>query len=119
MPDGSPDAEAPLPEVVRRYLSAHDNGDDEPAMATFRPDARVRDDGQEHVGAQEIRHWLTEASKRFAYTRTLVSTMAVNPNAWVVVNRLEGDFPGGVVDLHYRFMLEDNLIAELVIAPYR
>jgi hypothetical protein len=30
-------AEVPLPEVVRRYLSAHDNGDIDVAGATFKP----------------------------------------------------------------------------------
>jgi len=34
-----------------------------------------------------------------------------------VVNHLEGDFPGGVVDLRYQFALKGDLIAELVIAP--
>jgi len=29
----------------------------------------------------------------------------------------EGDFPGGVVDLRYRFVLDRGLIAELEIAP--
>jgi hypothetical protein len=34
-----------------------------------------------------------------------------------VVHHLEGDFPGGVVDLHFRFTLRDALIARLVIEP--
>jgi hypothetical protein len=43
-----------------------------------------------------------------------------------VRNRLEGDFPGGVVDLRYRFTLVDlryrftlvdGLIADLAIVP--
>jgi hypothetical protein len=33
------------------------------------------------------------------------------------VNHLEGNFPGGVVDLRYRFVVVDDLISELVIAP--
>src|SRR5207302_10058719 len=90
-------AEVPLPEVVRVYLSAHDNGDADVAVATFKPDGRVRDDGHDFVGSSEIRTWLTEASKRFVYTGTLVSTMSLNPSVWVVVNRIEDNFPGGVV----------------------
>jgi hypothetical protein len=35
----------------------------------------------------------------------------------VAVNHLEGDFPGGVADLAYRFTMDCDLIAELVIAP--
>ena len=36
---------------------------------------------------------------------------------WVATNRLEGDFPGGVVDLAYRFTLRGDRIAGLHIAP--
>ena len=36
---------------------------------------------------------------------------------WVVRQRLEGDFPGGVVELDYRFVLSGGLISELVISP--
>ncbi|WP_308212834.1 hypothetical protein [Mycolicibacterium arenosum] len=34
--------------------------------------------------------------------------------AWLTVDvlqRLEGDFPGGVADLHYRFAVDDELIS--------
>jgi hypothetical protein len=33
-----------------------------------------------------------------------------------VTNRLKGNFPGGVVDLRYRFVLAEGLISELDIA---
>lgn len=33
------------------------------------------------------------------------------------VQRLDGDFPGGVADLHYRFTLADGLISRLAIEP--
>jgi hypothetical protein len=35
----------------------------------------------------------------------------------VAVHHLEGDFPGGVVDLRFRFTLREGRIAELVIKP--
>ena len=35
----------------------------------------------------------------------------------MAVNRLEGNFPGGVADLNFRFTLAGDRIAELVIAP--
>ena len=34
-----------------------------------------------------------------------------------MTNRLEGDFPGGTVDLSYRFHLNDDRITHLDIAP--
>ncbi len=77
----------------------------------------MHDDGHEYVGRDEIRHWLTEASTEFSYTRTFVDATATDANTWEVVNRLEGNFPGSVVDLRYRLVLTDELISELVIAP--
>ena len=50
-------------------------------------------------------------------TRSLVRAEAVDPRTWLVVNHLEGNFPGGVVDLRYQFVIADGLISELVIAP--
>jgi hypothetical protein len=35
----------------------------------------------------------------------------------VIRNRLEGNFPGNIVDLDYRFTLEGDRIASLTIAP--
>jgi ketosteroid isomerase-like protein len=106
-----------LPQVLRQYHDAQDAHDTDRALATFLPDARVVDEDREHCGADEIRAWLTAAATEYTYTRTLLDVEAVDADTWLVVNHLEGDFPGGVVDLRYRFVLRDDLIAELVIAP--
>ncbi len=47
----------------------------------------------------------------------LLDATEEGPGQWLVTNHLEGDFPGGVVDLNYRFRLVDDRIAVLVIAP--
>jgi hypothetical protein len=83
----------------------------------FTPTATVKDDGHEYHGWDEIRDWLARASTEFTYTRTLIGADAIDANTWLVTNHLEGDFPGGVVDLCYRFRLADGLISELEIAP--
>ena len=106
-----------LPAVIRRYQDAHDRHDIETGLATFTPDARAIDEGHEHKGTDAIRHWLETAATEFTYTRTLVAAESLDTETWLVVNHLEGDFPGGVVDLRYRFQLSGNLISELVIAP--
>ena len=90
----------PLPEVVIRYQDAHDRRDTDAALATFTIDAIVRDDGREYRGAVEIRDWLSRTSVEFTYTRTLITATAVDATTCIVSNRLEGDFPGGVVELH-------------------
>ena len=56
--------------------------------------------------------------RRSSTTRgTFTGANAVDADTWLVTNRLEGDFPGGVVDLDYRFRLAGDAIVELLIAP--
>ena len=119
MSDTAPleDIESNVPEVIRRYLGAHDRRATDVALSTFAADATVVDDGHEYVGSKEIRHWVATASTEFTYTRTFLEATAIDPNTWLITNHLEGDFPGGVVDLGYRFVLRRDLISELVIAP--
>ncbi len=77
----------------------------------------MKDDGHEYHGSDQIRNWLAGASTQFTHTRALVGADTIDANTWLVTNHLEGDFPGGVVDLRYRFVLADGLISELEIAP--
>ena len=112
----SEDDAAP-PDVIRRYLEAHDRRDADASLSAFAPDAHVLDDGQDYYGLEAIRDWLARASTEFTYTRTFLDAGPEAPNHWLVRNRLEGNFPGGVVDLRYRFTLVDGLIADLAIVP--
>jgi ketosteroid isomerase-like protein len=108
---------AQLPETIRGYLAAHAAGDADAALRAFTPGAVVVDDGTSHRGTEEVRRFLTEAGAQFSYTSTLVGAQRVDDTHWVATHRLEGDFPGGVVDLAYRFTMAGDRIAELVIAP--
>ncbi len=96
---------------------AHDRHDTNRALAAFDAEAKVIDEDREHRGTEAIRHWLDTAAREFTYTRTGLGARRIDPDTWLVDNRLEGSFPGGVADLHYRFVLRDGRIAELVIAP--
>ena len=106
-----------LPDVIARYHDAHDQRDVETALASFEPNGIVRDDGHEYHGLDEIRDWLSRASTKFTYTRTLTGADNPDANKWLVTNHLERNFPGGVVDLRYRFVVADGLISELEIGP--
>jgi hypothetical protein len=106
-----------LPDVIRRYLDAHDARNTDAALTTFTSDATVIDEDHAHHGSDQIRTWLTTAATEFTYTRSLINADPSDSGTWVVTNRLEGNFPGGVVDLRYRFTLRHGLIAELLIAP--
>ena len=104
-----------LPETVRTYLAAHRDRDTATALRAFAPTAVVEDDGTTYRGTEEIRHFLTRAGAQFSFTSELVAAHRVDETHWVATHRLEGDFPGGVVDLDYRFTLAGDRLTHLVI----
>lgn len=106
-----------LPDVIAAYQRAHDQHDTDAAIATFDTDATVVDDGRTYTGAAEITSWLDRAAREYTYTRTLTGVDDHGDGSYTVRNHLEGDFPGGQVDLHYRFEVREVLIRSLHIAP--
>lgn len=108
---------AALPSAISQYQDAHDRRDVATALAQFTPDAVVTDDGHTSCGAAEIETFLRGAAVEFTFTRTLVDVAETAVDEWLVTNHLEGDFPGGTVDLRYRFRLAADLIVRLDIAP--
>ena len=108
---------ADLPATVRDYLAAHTARDTEAALVAFAPTAVVVDDGRTYRGTDDVRGFLADAGSEFTYTTDLVAAQRVDADRWTATLHLEGDFPGGVVDLVYRFVLAGGRIAELVIAP--
>ncbi|MVA76265.1 DUF4440 domain-containing protein [Auraticoccus sp. F435] len=106
-----------LPATIRAYLTAHAAGEAEAAARTFTPTAVVVDEGRTYRGTEQVLDFLRHAGSQYTYTTELVGAGRVDDSRWVAVNRLEGDFPGGVAELRYRFTLVDDLIDELVIAP--
>jgi hypothetical protein len=105
-----------LPEVIGRYQDAHDRHDIDGAASAFTPDADVTDEGRTYRGGNQIRAWLVRTSAEYTFTRTLLSAQPAGDERWLVRNRLEGDFPGGVVELGYQFQLDGGLISSLTIA---
>lgn len=104
-----------LPPVVVRYLAAHRLRDTPAQLATFTPDASVTDDGETYDGVDAIRQWLEGTAGEYTYTIEPTAVHHAGDQRYTVTQRLEGDFPGGIVDLHFRFALRDDLIERLVI----
>jgi ketosteroid isomerase-like protein len=117
MTDTNPVLTTRLPAPVRAYLAAHAAGQAEAAIRAFAPDAVVVDDGRSFRGTQEVLDFLRAAGSQFDYTTELVGAERIDDAHWVAVQRLEGSFPGGVVELRFRFTVAGDLIRELVIAP--
>lgn len=106
-----------LPAVVKTYLTAHRARDVAAAISTFTADAEVTDEGHTLRGRDAIATWLGDAGSEYTFTTELTGATTTDAAHIDVVQRLEGNFPGGVADLHYRFTLDGDLISRLVIEP--
>lgn len=116
MNSSSSDASS-VPTAITAYQAAHDRRDLPTALAQFAAEATVIDDGRTYDGIGGIESFLSTAASEYTYTRTLVSAEEIAPDRWLVTNHLEGNFPGGQVDLAYEFRLTDGLVTHLTIAP--
>ncbi|GAA3255488.1 nuclear transport factor 2 family protein [Streptomyces lavendulae] len=110
-------APSDLPQTITRYLRAHRDRDTATAVTAFTGDATVTDDGKTYQGATAIEQWLSRSATEFTYTIELTDAQQTDPTQYVATHHLEGNFPGGSVDLRYQFTLRDDLIARLVIEP--
>lgn len=109
---------APLPAAVTGYFAAVDGmGSARVALELFIEDAVVEDDGHTYRGIGAIAGWLSGAASAFEYTSTRVGVSFEGATV-TVLTRLEGNFPGGMVELRNVFTLTvDGRIRRLVIAP--
>jgi ketosteroid isomerase-like protein len=119
MHDNQPQAIAPdaLPEVIARCLKAHRAHDTATALTAFTGDAAVTDDATTHQGTAAIEEWLDRAATEFTYTMDLTGAEQIDATHYIATHHLEGDFPGGTIDLRYRFTLRGDLVERLVIEP--
>jgi ketosteroid isomerase-like protein len=108
---------AELPEVITSYLKAHQARDLDQAVGRYRRDATVTDEGRTYHGHDEIRAWLSRSASEFTYTIELTGAEKLDDERYDVTHHLEGNFPGGQADLHFRFTIRDGAIARLVIEP--
>ena len=106
-----------LPATIRGFLTAHEARDTDTAIRAFGTSAVVVDEGRTFRGTDEILEFLSGAGAEFTYTTELVGAQCIDEARWVTTHRLEGDFPGGVAELDFRFTTDGDRIAELVIAP--
>ncbi|MEU1274087.1 nuclear transport factor 2 family protein [Streptomyces sp. NPDC005799] len=119
MHDNQPRTIAPddLPEVITRYLTAHGAHDTATAATAFTDDATVIDDGNTYQGSTAIERWLDRSATEFTYTTHLTNAQETDPAHYIATHHLEGNFPGGTVDLRSQFTLRDDLIEHLAIEP--
>ena len=105
-----------LPATIRTFLAAHAAGEARTAVRLFTDDAVVVDQDESFSGTESVLDFLQNAGSEFSYTTELIAARRLDDLHWVAVNRIEGNFPGNVADLSYRFTLTDDLISELTIS---
>lgn len=108
---------AELPEIITSYLKAHQVRDLGAAMQSYEAGATVTDEGRTYRGPAEIRAWLSRSASEYSYTIAMTGATKIGDDRYDVTHHLEGNFPGGTVDLHFRFTLRNGRIARLVIEP--
>ena len=105
-----------LPPAVATYFDLMDQGRRPEVINLFTPDACVVDDGHTYVGLAEISGWLAGAASEYTTTSTRLTVESRPPLVSALV-RVEGNFPGGRVDLVHEFRLDPaGSIAALRIA---
>ncbi|WP_328615693.1 nuclear transport factor 2 family protein [Amycolatopsis sp. NBC_00355] len=108
------------PDAVRAYLALTIAGDRTAAIVAFADDAHVTDDGASHDGGTAVRAWLDRPAGGYTFTTTPLSARSTSDTEALVTCRVEGNFLGGLVDLEYRFTLDETRrITRLVIEPQR
>lgn len=105
-----------LPATINTFLAAHAAGEARTAVRLFTDDAVVVDQDESFSGTESVLDFLQNAGSEFSYTTELITARRLDDLHWVAVNRIEGNFPGNVADLSYRFTLIDDLISQLTIS---
>jgi ketosteroid isomerase-like protein len=104
-----------LPAAITQYLKSHVARDVDGVMRWYAADAEVTDNGRTHHGRDAIRAWFASATSEYTYTTELTGSRQVDERTYVATQHLEGNFPGGTVDLDFTFTLNGDLIERLVI----
>ena len=104
------------PAVITRYFAAQAARDFDTLVTLFADDAIVIDEGKTRRGTKEIRAWRENVASVYEYTTDLLSVEGEDEGEYIARVHLEGNFPGGTVDLHYRFTVDGDSIRRLEIA---
>ena len=91
-----------LPAEIEEFFSLMDSSDKGRVVELLTRDAVVEDDGQSYRGRDAIVGWLDGPASQFTTTSTRLSTERIELLT-VVTILLEGNFPGGRVELRYEF----------------
>lgn len=105
-----------LPPPIQDYIDADGRNDGAAVIASFAPDAVVKDEGQTYVGSIAIGTWWR--TSKFAYKHSIepfeIIEMSdvIEPLAKVI-----GQFPGSPATITFAFELGSSRITALEVNP--
>ena len=103
-----------LTPLVSTYFETRNAHDGAATAALFTENGRVHDERNDHRGRAAIRAWAEETSGKYRMTQTPRAAREED-GATVVTAEVAGTFPGSPIELDFRFVVEDERIAELKI----
>ncbi len=103
-----------IPAPIQRYLDADAGMNTEQFASCFTTNAQVQDEGKTIHGVEAVTEWKVASRKKYNYQVEPLSA-SHDGDTVLLKARVTGDFEGSPVELAYRFVLEGERIAELVI----
>jgi hypothetical protein len=103
-----------LPKPIALYVSAENSGDTSLLDQCFAASATVQDENETHQGLSAIKEWKAETKRKYQHTVAPLSVIEKD-GAFVVTNRLTGNFPGSPIELEFVFTIRDDKIVSLQI----
>jgi hypothetical protein len=96
------------------YFAAQNAHDIERLVDCFAIDAKVRDEGQDIVGRDNIRAWKERVRDKYNVAIEPLHSSAADGYE-LVTARVEGTFPGSPIELTYQFSVINGQIASLKV----
>jgi ketosteroid isomerase-like protein len=90
------------PDVVTRSFNAQAARDFDTLVTLFADDAVVIDEGKTRRDTKQIRAWRENVASVYEYTTEVADVEAAGAGKYVARVYVEGNFPGGTVDLRLR-----------------
>lgn len=103
-----------LPAAIQTYFSAKAPQDGEAFAAAFAADAIVHDEGEVHLGPEQIRAWWLAAKAKYRHSAEPLDVAEAAGKIAVRAN-VSGDFPGSPAILTFTFGLAMGRITDLRI----
>ena len=103
-----------MPAILESYFQASNADDIEALVASFVPDATVRDESHTHCGTAAIKTWAIDVRKKYEFKIEVLRAVQTG-DATIVTVKVFGSFPGSPVNLDFKFTLRENKITSLAI----